>query len=226
MPSSQKTIVFDLDGTLVDSIRDLVPALNKTTELDGVPPLTLADVGATVGSGAMKMIELAYNLNNLPLSTERHKELFSIFLQNYEAHIADHTVFYEGALSALDDLASNGWILAVCTNKYEHYARDMLQKMGELSRFSAITGGDSFDFRKPDPAHLIETIKLAGGSPNLAIMVGDTTNDILAARAANIPSIAVDFGYPDVPVEEMKATTIISHYTELKKSTDDLIKTM
>lgn len=212
---TRPTIVFDLDGTLVDSNRDLVPALNRTTAHDGLPPISRADVGHVVGQGALMMIKRAFDFHSTPLSENRHKELLPIFLENYEAHIADETVYYEGVLKALDDLAERDWILAVCTNKYEHLARKLLDILGGTERFSAITGGDTFPLKKPDPSHIVETIKLAGGDPSNAVMVGDSINDIDAALAANIPVIAVNFGYSDVPVEQLNPTKIISHFDEL-----------
>jgi phosphoglycolate phosphatase len=212
---SRPTIVFDLDGTLVDSNRDLVPALNRTTAHDGLPPISRADVGHVVGQGALMMIKRAFEFHNTPLDPERHKELLPIFLETYEAHIADETVYYDGVLNALDVLAKHGWILAVCTNKYEHLARKLLTKIGGIERFAAITGGDTFAKKKPDPSHIIETIKMAGGEPENAVMVGDSINDIDAAHAAKIPVIAVDFGYSDVPVEQLNPTKIISHFDSL-----------
>lgn len=221
---SKPTIVFDLDGTLVDSNRDLVPALNRTTAHDGLPPISRADVGHVVGQGAMMMIKRAFEFHNIPLDSERHKELLPIFLETYEAHIADETVYYDGVLKALDELADRSWILAVCTNKYEHLARKLLKIIGGTERFAAITGGDTFPNKKPDPSHIIETIKLAGGDPINSVMVGDSINDINAAHAARIPVIAVDFGYSDVPVESLNPTAIISHFDQLVEEAIKLTK--
>ncbi len=215
MTKPEKTIVFDLDGTLVDSARDLVPMLNRTVAADGIPPISIEQAGYCVGQGAMKMIERAYALHGQPLDPERHKELLADFLAHYEENLSENTVFYEGALGALDRLAEDGWVFAVCTNKYEHLAHKMLDELGQSTRFSAVSGGDTFDFRKPDPAHIIETVKLAGGVPETAIVVGDSINDIAAAREADIPVIAVDFGYSDVPVAQLEPTAIISHFREL-----------
>ncbi|MEL6504434.1 MAG: HAD-IA family hydrolase [Pseudomonadota bacterium] len=210
-----KIVIFDLDGTLVDSVRDLVPALNRTTALDGLPPISIDHVGAIVGKGALKMIERAFAFHNRPLHPARQKELLAHFLETYEAHIADETVYFNGCLKALDDLASSGWGLAICTNKYAHLAQKLLETIGGRERFAALTGGDSFGVKKPDPFHIMETARLAGCNPDRAIMVGDSINDIEAARRAPMPSIAVDFGYTDIPVTDLGADIIISHFDEL-----------
>jgi len=210
--SSLGTLVFDLDGTLVDSIRDLVPALNHATASVGLPPIAEEDVGHIVGQGAMVMIARAFAFHEAELDDETHKRLLSLFLEHYEEHIADKTVFFDGCWDALDELAAKGWALCVCTNKYEHLARKLLGIIDSAERFPVITGGDTFAQKKPAPSHILQTIKLAGGSPQRAIMVGDSINDIAAAQAANVPSIAVDFGYTDIPVSELGADIIISHF--------------
>jgi len=210
-----RAVIFDLDGTLVDSNRDLVPTLNRVVGLDGVLPSSLDDVGHVVGQGAMAMIARAFALHGVPLDASRHKELLALYLEDYEQHLADETVFFDGALHALDLLAEDGWHLHVCTNKYEHLARKLLDALGESTRFGTITGGDTFAFKKPDPRHLTETAHLADVDPSCCIMVGDSINDIAAAQAANMPVVAVTFGYSDVPVETLGPDAIISHFSDL-----------
>jgi len=212
---SDRIIVFDLDGTLVDSMRDLVPALNRAISLDGLPPIPFQDVGHIVGKGALAMIARAFDFHGKPLEKSRQKELLDVFLAEYEAHIADDTVYFDGVFEALDTLGTNGWRFAICTNKFEHLARKLITKIGGAERFAAITGGNTFEAKKPNPAHIVKTVELAGGDPAKAIMVGDSDNDIDAAIAAGWPSIAVSFGYSDRPVEELGASTIIGHFDQL-----------
>ncbi len=221
-----KLVIFDLDGTLVDSHRDLVPALNRATESEGVPPISKEDVGHVVGQGAMRMIERAYQFHDreLEVGGTIHKRLLDEFLIQYENHIADETVFYDGALESLDTLAQQGWLLAVCTNKYEHLARKLIDALGETSRFSAITGGDTFSTKKPDPEHLVQTAALVKIACERCVMVGDSINDTAAAKSAGIPVVAVDFGYSDVPVPELNANRIISHFDELAAIADEFVQ--
>ena len=168
-----------------------------------------------VGKGAMVMISRAFELHGRQLDPDTHKQLLSLFLAYYEAHIADETIFYDDCLIALDTLATKGWQLAVCTNKFEHLARKLLAQLNATDRFCAITGGDTFDVKKPDPGHLIQTLGLCGGTRDRAIMVGDSTNDIIAAHKANIPSIGVDFGYCDVAPADMGADALIDGFDKL-----------
>ena len=218
MPSDARLIIFDLDGTLVDSNRDLIPALNTATESEGLPPIAMEDVGHVVGQGALQMIAKAFEFYGRELETGGpvHMKLFQLFLDHYERHIADETVFFPGTLKSLDDLTRDGWQLAVCTNKFEKFARKLLAELGEANRFPVVTGGDTFPVKKPDPDHLLKTAKLAGVAPGRCIMVGDSVNDIAAAQAAKMPVIAVDFGYTDVPVDQLGPDCVISHFDELR----------
>ena len=211
-------VIFDLDGTLVDSNRDLVPALNRTIAEDGLPPLALEDVGHVVGKGAKEMLRRAFRFRDRPVDEARIDALLPRFLELYEAHIADETVFFDGALPALDALSDKGWKLAVCTNKFEHLARKLLAALGEHDRFHAITGGDTFPRRKPDPLHLTRTAQLCGVGPDRCIMVGDTDNDILAAQAVPMPSIGVTFGYTETPVATFGPDRLIDHFAQLPEA--------
>ncbi len=224
MTTTPRLVIFDLDGTLVDSNRDLVPALNKATATEGLPNISMADVGHVVGKGALQMIERAYHFHGrkLEVGGPTHKRLLDRFVEFYEQNLTDKTVFFPSTLLALDELSKSGWQLAVCTNKYERLARKLLVQLGEAARFPVVTGGDTFDVKKPDPQHLIETAKLANVSPENCIMVGDSVNDIAAAQAANMPVIAVNFGYSDVPVEQLNPDRIISHFDELGGAVADL----
>ncbi|MCG6858142.1 MAG: HAD-IA family hydrolase [Salaquimonas sp.] len=222
MPASPPLLVLDLDGTLADTSRDLLPVLNRVTAKVGLPPIGMENVGQVVGHGAKAMIARAFAFHDQQADDGLVDRLFDDFLVDYEANIAVNTVLYEGAAQALDRFAENGWRLAVCTNKLEHLARQLLDALGQSGRFAAITGGDTFDYRKPDPRHLTRTVALAGGAPGKTIMVGDSITDITTARSAQIPVIAVEFGYSDIPADELGADRVIARFAELWQVVGDL----
>ncbi|CCM75869.1 HAD family hydrolase [Rhizobium mesoamericanum] len=217
-------VVFDLDGTLLDTHTDLVESLNHTIAAFGVAPVSYDDLTHLVGHGAKVMIERACGLRGHPLSEDELPALLNRFIAHYTDTMPGHTAPYPGLVEAMDRLTSAGCKLAICTNKLEGLARSLIEKL-ELSRyFDAITGGDTFLVRKPDAQHLLGTIDRAGGHARNTVMIGDSINDILVARNAGVPSIAVPFGYSDVPVETLGATRVITHFDELTPAlVDELI---
>lgn len=210
------TLIFDLDGTLANTAPDLIGTLNRITEPHGLPSVSLDQVGQIVGHGARAMIERAFTTNSIPLSADLHDTLFSEFLEDYSANIANETHLFDGVLEAMKALQSEGCDFALCTNKLESLARELLTELEVTSWFSAVSGGDTFAFRKPDPRHLEETVRLMGSNIQNAVMIGDSPADIDAANNAGIASVAVTFGYSDKPVEELGATEIIGHFDELQ----------
>lgn len=208
-------VVFDLDGTLIDTAPDLLDSLNHCL---GIAGLTAADPDALrrfVGMGGRVMIERAFASQQRELQSGQIDELLAAFLDHYGGGMPGKSQPYPGVLDALDRFHAAGYIAAVCTNKYDALARALLDGLGLTPRFAAIAGADTFAFRKPDPRHLTETIAMAGGDPARAIMVGDSRTDIDTAKAAGIPVVAVDFGYTDRHVREFEPSRIISHFDEL-----------
>ena len=212
----QPIVVFDLDGTLVDTAPDLLDSLNHCLNLSGMDKVDPVTLRRYVGQGGRVMIERAFEAQQKLLSTQQLDGLIDIFIEHYSAHMPGRSALYEGAEQAMDALADAGYRLAVCTNKYEGLSVNLLTGLGQVQRFSAICGSDTFSFRKPDPRHLVETIRKAGGDPNRAVMIGDSRTDIDTAKAAGIPVVAVDFGYSDLPVSAYDPSRVISHYRELK----------
>tara|TARA_R110002124_G_scaffold80862_3_gene213832 strand:- start:6681 stop:7352 length:672 start_codon:yes stop_codon:yes gene_type:complete len=208
-------LVFDLDGTLLETAPDLVGTLNGILAGEGLQPIPYETAKTYIGQGAKMLLEKGFAANNQQLEGDRADELFSLFLTSYEARIAQESHPFPGLLEALDQLAQEGWTFAVCTNKLEHLARMLLDELELSSRFIAITGGDTFNEKKPHPDHLLKTIELAGSTPDKAIMVGDSRSDIDAAKAANVPVIAVDFGYTPVPVSELGPDLVISEFSQI-----------
>ncbi len=212
---SQPTIVFDLDGTLVDTAPDLLSSLNHCLGLATLQPVDAVELRQFVGMGGRVMIERAFAAQQRLLADGQMDELLGHFLDHYGANMPGESAPYPGVLEAMDRFASAGYIAAVCTNKYEGMSKTLLDALGLSPRFRAICGQDTFAFRKPDPRHLVETILMAGGNPQRAVMVGDSQTDIATAKAAGIPVVAVDFGYTDRHVSEFEPSHVISHYDEL-----------
>ncbi|WP_064705180.1 HAD family hydrolase [Rhizobium bangladeshense] len=214
-PAPAPLVVFDLDGTLLDTHTDLVESLNHTIAALGLEPVTYDDLTHLVGQGARVMIERACRLRGHPLSADTLPPLVERFVAHYAGNMPGHTQPYPGLIAAMDLLKSGGYSLAVCTNKMESLARGLLEKLGLTGYFDAITGGDTFEYRKPDARHLTSTIERAGGDVSRTVMVGDSINDIAVAKNAGVPSIAVPFGYSDVPVNTLGPDHIITHFDEL-----------
>lgn len=212
MEKHDQAIIFDLDGTLADTAPDLLAALNHCVRDHGFAEFTLNEIGHLVGHGSLAMIRRAFALHETPLHDELLKELHQEFLLYYEQNIAAGSRLYPGILPLLDRLQDEGRTLCICTNKYEAMARELLSQLGIIERFAAITGGDTFDFRKPDGRHLTQTLAISGKTSG--IMIGDTITDAEAARNAQMPLILVDFGYSGEPVTGLGANTVISHFDE------------
>src|SRR5437879_2088796 len=220
--TSSRTIVFDLDGTLVDTAPDLINALNFVLDREGLPPVPLHSARNMLGAGGRLLIERGLELEGRSAGLEDIARLTSDFIDYYAAHIADVSRPFEGLEGALDDLSARGYRFAVCTNKLEWLSKLLLNQLGLSSRFSAICGADTFGVSKPDPAILRQTIARAGGELSSAIMVGDAGPDIGVARRAGIPVIGVEFGYTDVPIADLKPDRLITHMRQLPAAVDSL----
>ena len=218
------TVVFDLDGTLVDTAPDLAAAANHVLRRIGLKSVAERDIRPFVGHGALAMVQQAAAAQGRALGERELHELFDVFIAHYTVNISAHSKPYDGVIAALKDFKDRGATLAVCTNKIEAHARTLLHELGMTRYFAAITGRDSLPLCKPDPGHLTGTIALAGGSPLRAIMVGDTDTDIRTAKAAHIPVVAVDFGYSVEPVSAFAPDAVISHYRDLPAAMDVLMR--
>jgi phosphoglycolate phosphatase len=186
-----RTLLLDLDGTLVDTVPDLAAALNRLLGTRGLPALTLEQVAAMVGDGVAVLVTRAF----AAFDRQPDEAAIAAFGADYMAHVAIESRPYPGVLTTLSALAHEGWHLAVCTNKPEQAARALLDAVGLLPLLCAVGGGDSFVARKPDPAHLLGTLARANGTRSGALMLGDHRNDVAAATAAGIPSIFATWGY-------------------------------
>jgi phosphoglycolate phosphatase len=218
-----RIVVFDLDGTLVDTAPDLINALNFVLEREGLPPVPLHAARNMIGAGARRLIERGLELEGRSAGPEDITRLTGDFIDHYAAHIADVSRPFEGLETALDDLTALGYRFAVCTNKLEWLSRLLLDQLGLSARFSAICGADTFGVSKPDPVILRQTVARAGGELSSAIMVGDAGPDIGVARRAGVPVIGVEFGYTEVPIADLKPDRLIKHMSELPAAVQSLM---
>jgi phosphoglycolate phosphatase len=218
-----RTVVFDLDGTLVDTAPDLISALNYILDREGMPPVPLHSARNMIGAGVRKLIERGLELEGREASPSDITRLTDDFVAYYAEHIADGSRPFEGLETALDDLLTRGYRFAVCTNKLEWLSKLLLDRLGLSARFAAICGADTFGVSKPEPAILRQTVARAGGDIASAIMVGDAGTDIGVARRAGIPVIGVSFGYTEVPIADLKPDRLIHHMNELPSAVESLM---
>lgn len=216
------TIVFDLDGTLVDTAPDLIDRLNLLFKREGVAPIAFDEARPLIGRGVKALIERSLQRQGARRSIEEIARLCEDYLGDYADHIADRSRPFPGLEGALDALERRGCRFAVCTNKLESLSVRLLDALGLTDRFAVICGQDTFGVQKPDPAILHRTIAAARGDVSAAVMVGDSETDIATARAAGLPVIAVDFGYTEAPIANLAPDRIISHFDMLPVAIDDL----
>ena len=209
------TIVFDLDGTLIDTAPDLIDTLNVIFGQEGLPRVPYAAARNAIGGGAKAMIERALAAEGRSCSTKEIDHLYRAFIVHYAAHIADRSRPFPKLEATLEGLTAAGHRLAVCTNKLEWLSMRLLQTLKLAQHFAAVCGQDTFGVQKPDPEIFWRTVRRAGGEPAQAIMIGDSKTDIATARAAGVPVIAVDFGYSDVPIKTLGPDRVISSYADL-----------
>jgi len=223
MPSAAPLIVFDLDGTLVDTAPDLIASLNTILTREGMAPLPLASARNMIGGGARKLLERGLEAEGRTFPAAEMDRLLEDFIAHYADHIADHSRPFEGLESALDQLSGAGCMFAVCTNKREWLSNLLLDKLGLSARFAAVCGADTFGVAKPDPAILRQTVVRAGGQIASTIMVGDAGTDVGVARRAGVPVIGVTFGYTEVPIEQLNPDVVISHMRDLPGAVSSLL---
>lgn len=214
-PLAGATIVFDLDGTLIDTAPDLVGTLNVLLAREGIATLPLAEVRGMIGQGARALIARGFAAAGAPLDEAKLSALFADFIAHYLAHIADESRPFPGVIAAMDILAAEGARLAVCTNKRTDLSVALLDALKLTRRFAAIVGPDAAPAPKPSAAHLVATIEQAGGRLERAVMVGDSASDAGAARAAGVPLVLVSFGYTDIPARSLGADVLIDHFDDL-----------
>ncbi|MCZ4351145.1 HAD-IA family hydrolase [Roseovarius aestuarii] len=219
-----RTVVFDLDGTLADTSGDLLVAANACFQQMGVGDVLERgrDDGVAVRGGRAMLTLGLERLGRMPEPAVLD-QYYPVLLKAYEAEIATHTVFYPGALEAVETLRNTGYKVAICTNKPEFLARHLLSEMKVLDRFDALIGADTLPVRKPDPEPLREAVRRAGGNPEKCLLVGDTITDHTTARAAGVPSVLVTFGPNGADMAALEPDVLLQHFDDLAAYVRDLI---
>lgn len=217
------TVVFDLDGTLVDTAPDLTAATNFVLAHKGLAPLTVAEMFPLVGHGSRAMIEAGLKSHGARVDEPELTRLHEMFLAFYADNVAVESRPFEHIPEVIDSLRAGGANLAVCTNKVERLSKLLMRELDLAQHFAVIAGRDTYAVFKPAPGHLTQAIADAGGRVDHAIMVGDSETDIATARAAGVPCIAVSFGYTTVPVRDLSPDIVIDHYREFLPALDTVL---
>lgn len=208
-------ILFDLDGTLVDSAPDLVHTLNTILYAHKIPILDEKIARPMISLGARNMILTGLERAGHNTGEDFLSQLHHEFLDHYSRNIAVYSKPFEGVEEILEHLQTCGAVLGVCTNKTQEMAVQLLDELQLANHFKAVAGRDRFDVFKPHPAHLLKTAELMNIPADQTIMVGDSSTDIETAKAANVPVIAATFGYETCPVQAFEPDAVFSHYSDL-----------
>ena len=222
-----KTVVFDLDGTLADTSGDLIAAANACFRDMGEGDVLDAKTDASTAlKGGRAMLRLGMERLGRADDAETIDRYYPMLLEAYGREIDTHTVLYPGAMEAVEALKAAGYRVAICTNKPEGLAHTLLTKLGVRDAFGAMVGADTLAIRKPDPEHLFETARRAGGDPALCLLVGDTNTDRETARAAGVPCVLVSFGPSGDDMAALGPEALLDHYDDLPDIVTRLIGTV
>ena len=219
------TIVFDLDGTLVETAPDLHAALNHTLAKKQLDPVSLDSIRMMIGDGAKALIRKGLAQNQVEIDeVEIDQDLWPTFLDHYLENITRLSEPFDMCPETLEVLKSQGANLTVCTNKAQHLAEEVLKGLDLEKYFSATVGGDALAIKKPDGAHIIETVRKGGGDPARAIMVGDDWTDERAARDAELPFVFVSFGYGSLSNQPYDRLRSIDHWQNMQQALSELAR--
>lgn len=219
-----KTVVFDLDGTLADTSGDLIAAANACfRDMGAGDLLDPAKDAGTALRGGRAMLRLGMSRMGRGADDPLIDEYYDALLYHYARDIDTHTRLYDGAMEAVTELKKRGYLVAICTNKPEALARELLTRLGVLDAFAAMLGADSLDVRKPDPEHLRETVRRAGGDPAQSVLVGDSDTDRNTSKAAAVPSILVTFGPSGDDMAALAPEALLEKYSDLPDLVEQLL---
>lgn len=208
-------VLFDLDGTLLDTAPGLVETMNVLLAREGRPGMSLEALRPLVSHGAKAIISHAMAQTGPAADAAKVDALFEAFISHYRATMTEASTPYPGLRNCLDVLTARGLRLGICTNRIEASARELMKALGLDQYFIAVTGQDTYDAAKPDPTPVLETLKQMGGTSGQAMFVGDSEIDVAAARAAGLPVIVTSFGYGGMAADQLGADQVFDHYDDL-----------
>jgi len=211
-----KGIIFDLDGTLIDSAPDLHAIANKVLNAHGHKPLTLETVASFIGNGIPKLVERCFDTAQCSLEAEDFDKAVAMFLEEYARAPADHSMLYPGVVEALQELQDKGYKMGICTNKTESLANLIVKEMGLSDFFDVVVGGDRLPQKKPAPEPLMECAKEMGCAPDEYVYVGDSEIDASTAKAAHAPFILFTEGYRKILASDLYHQALYCRFSHLK----------
>ena len=214
-------LIFDLDGTLVDSVPDLTETLNTVLREGGyAPPLSRSEVAPMVGDGVPALVQRGFAARGG--SAFEAAEALPRYIALYEANATRLTRPYPGVRETLAELRRRGYRSAVCTNKLQQATETVLDGLGLAALFDGVAGGDRYPVKKPDKGHLLGLIADLGGSPERAVMIGDSENDAAAAHAATLPLVIMSYGYAQADPATLGAAAVLDHFADLPRTLERL----
>jgi phosphoglycolate phosphatase len=221
MPGSApapSVLLFDLDGTLIDSAADICDAINALLTEHGRRTLTEAEVRTMIGDGSAELVRRAFAATGPALAADASAQTVARYLGLYAAQPVRSDCLYPGVIATLDRLTAAGYRLSLCTNKPERITRTLLRALDLERLFPVVLGAEVLPVRKPDPGPLLWVLERLNARPADAVMIGDSRNDVLAARAAGMPVIAVSYGYAKMPAAELGADKVVDHFPALESA--------
>ena len=218
------TVIFDLDGTLVDSAPDIADALDELLQERGLEPIGLDGTRKLIGHGISNLVKKALALRGQETEPDELASATSLFQQFYATRLPAKAVAYPGVAQCLETLKNEGWRLVVCTNKLEAFSRAILKGLNLESYFEIVAGPDTFGVAKPNPEHLLRALPENRPSDYRVVMVGDSEVDIETAHAAHIPIIAVTYGYSKTPLAELKPQGLTGNFSEIPNLVKQLVE--
>ena len=212
------TVIYDLDGTLIDSAKDMQVAVSRVLADHGLAPVTEDDVRLFMGQGSKVTMNKAFTKYGRQLDDTALSAVTREFVRYYEADPVSHTSAFAGVPEVVARFARLGLKQGVCTNKFERPSRMILEHLKLMPPISDVAGADTFPVRKPDPKHILMLLERMGGAPGRTVMVGDSIHDVEAAHGAGLPAVLVSWGYTDRPASELGAEAVIQTFGGLPEA--------